>query len=752
MALEERADGIASTEEVKTVESIPKPRLKPPIVAPKPPSLVSRPSSPAPQTSSSQTKTSRAGDSDTRTPSVAQGEMSTIGQADPSFNHVSASSVNEDETSLSVKDRLARFNQKQTGIAANAIAGPSQPTAIRRKPPPPRPLTPDNSTTPSSPIARPPSIRRTSAKGTHTIRIPLSPPSDQIETGPAVPTLSNASSRPASPLPRSTTPTSISDVRSASPKPPEPDRASKPTRTPQTSAPSSPPNSSPLLASSADGAASPQSKNSMPALPVRKTSESIPSSPTTGPPPIPPNRPRLATVATAVIAAQTLAAPPRLPARNRGESVGTRDIPPPPSRLPPIPQPTKSATVIPSLPARRDRGPTISSKTSTLESPTEEYQPPLPPTRNIIPSSALPAPPTRTLRPAETLIDLDSEEDDEQPDAPAQPHGLTNAARRALEDTPDSTHANRRPPRFTPDMKVTGTAHTTCFAMHGRYVCTGSHVVRVYDTQLSDQPIHYVDLHSTGLEFRIKDPKVTAMCFRPAAFKSEEGRYLWCGTKDGHLWELDIKTGEITDTRPSSHSSPVVHIFRYKKTIMTLEENGKLLVFTVGQQQDTEDGFEEDNISHIPQLTRSIRISERFNFAKLLGGRLWTSSGPSSRSTTTAAAAKGPTIRLYDPCLTGGANSGKTVWATEWTGAVTCATFLPLHPEVVYLGHEGGYVSVWDAEEVLCRQVLKISSSDILSLEGVGERLWAGNRKGQIHAYDVTTRPWRTTNLWTAHP
>jgi WD40 repeat protein len=232
---------------------------------------------------------------------------------------------------------------------------------------------------------------------------------------------------------------------------------------------------------------------------------------------------------------------------------------------------------------------------------------------------------------------------------------------------------------------------------------------------------------------------VTAMCFRPANNDADEGRYLWCGTKDGHLWELDIKTGDITDTRAFVHSSAVSHIFRYKSWIMSLEEGGKLHVFEVQENR------------RIPQC-RTIRVQERFNFAKLIGGRLWTSTGPATRSTTNAAASRGPTIRVYDPCAPGNTlSAGTTVWPSEWTGAVTSATCMPMHPGTVYLGHEGGYVSVWDAEQLQCLQVFKISANDILALEGVGERLWAAGRKGMISVYDVSERPWRTTNVWTAH-
>ena len=50
-----------------------------------------------------------------------------------------------------------------------------------------------------------------------------------------------------------------------------------------------------------------------------------------------------------------------------------------------------------------------------------------------------------------------------------------------------------------------------------------------------------------------------------------------------------------------------------------------------------------------------------------------------------------------------------------------------------------------------CVEVVKVSSSDLLSLEGVNDRLWVGSRKGLISAYDITTKPWTVTNCWAAH-
>ncbi|KAL0579574.1 hypothetical protein V5O48_002412 [Marasmius crinis-equi] len=49
-------------------------------------------------------------------------------------------------------------------------------------------------------------------------------------------------------------------------------------------------------------------------------------------------------------------------------------------------------------------------------------------------------------------------------------------------------------------------------------------------------------------------------------------------------------------------------------------------------------------------------------------------------------------------------------------------------------------------------EVMKVSGSDILSLEGVNDRLWVGSRNGMITVFDTIPRPWTLTNSWNAHP
>jgi WD40 repeat protein len=262
---------------------------------------------------------------------------------------------------------------------------------------------------------------------------------------------------------------------------------------------------------------------------------------------------------------------------------------------------------------------------------------------------------------------------------------------------------------------------------------------------MSEQPLFVVDLRETGLEFRVKEPKVTALCFRPAVHEGpDEGRYLWCGTKDGHLWELDLKTGEITDTKAFAHASGITHLFRYKTHMLSMDEGGKAHVFDVCSP--------DADARRIPNPVRTLRTSDKQTFVKVIAGQLWTASSPAHRSTTNSAS-RGPTIRVYDPFSAAGAANptGKTLFTNEWTGAVTSASLLPFDPSLIDLGHEGGFVSIWNAETFACTLVLKISNSDVLSLEGVGDRLWVGGRKGTINVYNVKTRPWTATNSWTAH-
>ncbi|KAF8582023.1 DNase I-like protein [Ramaria rubella] len=338
-----------------------------------------------------------------------------------------------------------------------------------------------------------------------------------------------------------------------------------------------------------------------------------------------------------------------------------------------------------------------------------------------------------------------SSEDEEDP--------ALSRLQRTLEDLPDSTHCCRKAP-VAPDYKFANArihvpVPSGAVAVAGQYVVVAGHHhdFRVYDLSIGDAPVLSVDLKDLAIDWRIKDPRITAMEFRQGE-SEESGRYLWCGSKDGNVWEYDIVRGSLVRVRPAAHMHAVVHIMRHGRSMITLDDSGKALVWK--DYQDLMAGGQP----------RIVRTADKQGFVKLFGGLLWTSHGPGGGSHGTQ---RGPPVRVYDvmsPNCT-----SKIIQPPELLGAVTSGAILPSQPHLVYLGHEGGYITCWSlqpSEGIVdtfdsgkpvpaCVQVVKISVSDVLALEGIVDRLWVGSRKGTITTYDVKTKPWTITNAWQAH-
>jgi WD40 repeat protein len=185
--------------------------------------------------------------------------------------------------------------------------------------------------------------------------------------------------------------------------------------------------------------------------------------------------------------------------------------------------------------------------------------------------------------------------------------------------------------------------------------------------------------------------------------------------------------------------------------MVTIDENGKTLIFEP----------EQDGVDMLLSRTqpRVMRIAEKQGFARMLGGYLWTSGGPGSGSASvvqangTSAPSKGPVVRVHDVMVPGSAP--RSLLPTENIGSITSGAVLRTHLHNVYLGHEGGFISIWNLATSggtpECVEVVKVSTSDVLCLEGVNDRLWAGGRKGTITVYDIEHKPWTITNCWNAH-
>ncbi|OCH87674.1 DNase I-like protein [Obba rivulosa] len=321
---------------------------------------------------------------------------------------------------------------------------------------------------------------------------------------------------------------------------------------------------------------------------------------------------------------------------------------------------------------------------------------------------------------------------------------------RKVELLPDTSRSSRAPPTIDcheySESNIHVPTYNNAVAVSGHIVAVSTHHhLKIYDLSVSDSPLWNVDTKDSGLDSRIKDFKVTSLEFRPACAATDRGQFLWLGSKDGHLIEMDVRTGEVTSVKYSAHSHTVTHMFRHGRSMVTMDDTGKVLVFSP-------DADSTDDVK-LTMLPRVVRIADKQDFAKMLGGQLWTSTRDPNAGGGAASTSRGPIVRVYDIFKPGSA--GRSLLPTEHLGAVTSGTILPSQPNHAYLGHEGGHVSIWmlDTEDGVpkCEEVMKVSTSDVLSLEGVNNRLWAGWRTGNISAFDVVPRPWVMTNCWQAH-
>lgn len=422
--------------------------------------------------------------------------------------------------------------------------------------------------------------------------------------------------------------------------------------------------------------------------------------------------------------------PPRPPAHREAPLVES------PSSLSPMQTP-------PPLPVRRGTAAHVEETQHSMTPPPRlphrplatvaaEALPPL--ARNLLKAGRHPPPPTRTiglgekLPPARRAASPSSDEEEE--DEP-------------VDQLPDSSHSSRRAPSLHcfkhNDARIAVQAHNGIAAVAGDIVVVASHHhIKVYDLSVSSTPVRNWDTKA----LHMKDSKLTCIEFRPAARVTDRGLFVWLGTKEGHVFEMDVRSGMLTAAKFSAHGHHVSHIFRHGRSMITLDGSGKALIFTP-------DGVED--VALTGPAPRVYRIAEKQEFVKMLGGLLWTA----TRSDMIGGhAMKVPVIRIYDIFTPGSVS--RPVQPTESVGAVTSGTVLPFAPQKVYLGHERGFITVWSvgASDGVphCTDVVKVSVSDVLSLEGVGERIWAGGRMGAITVYDVSSQPWNITNCWNAHP
>ncbi|KAF8681189.1 phosphatidylinositol dephosphorylation [Rhizoctonia solani] len=458
------------------------------------------------------------------------------------------------------------------------------------------------------------------------------------------------------------------------------------------------------------------------------------------PPPPPPPRPSSVLSPASAISPQTgitnslVDAPPPLPNRRSNPNLRSEVIPI-------VPSPVSTASTAPPPPmATRPTSSTWGRLAGLKAWATSEihdhgsFKPPPPPTRIIAPGDKLP-PPRR--------VSGDDSSDSED-DVTTGPLSSNPAARKLQDDMPDSSQSRRCPPIYRSFTPIHVPSHGAVVAAAGYRICIAHTSIEIYDAQRMPSPQFIIDLEYIGIEWRSKEPRITAMEFRPGETREEDGRYIWCGGKDGHLFELDVWSGHVTDVLiPSGgHSQAVIHVLRYGNSMLTMDESGKIIVFEPS----------EDRLAPaLSRFTRSHRAAEKQTFAKILGGHLWTSGANSGGNTTST---RGTPFRTYDLLATN--FTTKHLFPSEPVGPALCGAIIPESPDRVYIGHEGGCISIWKYDiltsQHTCVQVVKLSASSVITMEGVGSRLWLGTRSGTITVCEVREdSPWMVTNQWQAH-
>lgn len=377
--------------------------------------------------------------------------------------------------------------------------------------------------------------------------------------------------------------------------------------------------------------------------------------------------------------------------------------------------------------------------------------------------------------------------------APSLPNASSSAAASSLaaqaqaaliaDTLPDASRANRRPPSLEPRRQAT-LKHFTCAAVSGHTICLASgdkvRVYRVGSTALQGSD----KLCSLVAEKGGKEVKITTMAFRPD--EVDEGRYLWCGTKEGQIWEMDIAHALVVGVRQSVHTAAIVVMERLGPDLLTMDESGKICIW-----------------SGKPLSLTSQPVSQRITLEKgsvvlALGHQLWVcaggggggpgasgvgsppmmavSAGIQSASAAVAAAAgshgshhrassHSPSplrIKILNPtsltmpfhATSRPIGLGDVVRGSGTIGAITCGTLLQSDPTRAYLGHDSGHVSVWDRKKMVCVAVQRLSTLGFTALCGVGDFLWAGNRSGRITIYQpsyLEGQHWQVIKSWPAH-
>ncbi|WEW56237.1 hypothetical protein PRK78_001676 [Emydomyces testavorans] len=279
-------------------------------------------------------------------------------------------------------------------------------------------------------------------------------------------------------------------------------------------------------------------------------------------------------------------------------------------------------------------------------------------------------------------------------------------------DYPDASHTNRRPPVFRTVARGIHTKYDTrVFDVCGQYACCTGYFTKVWDLVTGEQVLSLNHGESV---------KGLSIAFKPGRTMDEEGKAIWIGMNTGEICEVDITTQAIVSSRTSPSRREIIKIYRYKKELWTLDDDGRLLIWPPDESGSPNLQYSGSNPYE--------RVPKGHTFSMLVDGVLWYATGKE--------------VRLYRPnTIDSSYQVLKSPFGKAYSGDVTSGSVSTKHGGVVYLGHADGKVTMYSSQDFTCVGTVNVSVYKISSLAMVGDYLWAGYK----------TDPWTVKKDWKAH-
>ncbi|KAL9115458.1 MAG: hypothetical protein Q9227_000779 [Pyrenula ochraceoflavens] len=339
------------------------------------------------------------------------------------------------------------------------------------------------------------------------------------------------------------------------------------------------------------------------------------------------------------------------------------------------------------------------------------------------PVQAFPPPPKRNTDPQEPHSQLGediglnrrtkaSNDSDVEEDMVEEPSVMKN-------EYPDTSQANRRPPYVMDGRReIPSKFDSRVFDVCGPFVCMTGFTTRVWDLSINECVMNLN--HGETV-------KILSVAFKPGKSVEEEGRRLWIGNTLGEVHEIDIATQSSVASTAAHGRREVIKILRQQKNMWTLDEEGKLFVWTA----------DESSCPSLRYSHHSHRVSKGHTFSMCVKDKLWLATGKE--------------IRVYKPGNESTFHVLQAPLVPTQSGDITSGSYTGRFGGQVYFGHTDGKVSIYSTKDYTFVKSVKASDYKINALSFVGDWLWAAYKTGKIYVYDTSTTPWKVKKDWRAH-